>query len=249
MRVDRRAAALALLALLPLALWELLGTDLAAARLFGTAAGFALRSDWWLSAVLHDGVRDAAWALALLLGLNILVPLTPALARSERIWWFAATLAGAAMVPLVKQQSLTSCPWDLAEFGGLAQHLPHWLQFRPFGLADGGGGHCFPSGHATSAFCFFSGSFALARAHPRAARRWTWGVLAAGLLLGLVQLARGAHFPSHTLWSGWLCFSLNLVLARWLPQPAAPTPAAGHAQRLALGANVFASDHPQRPTA
>jgi membrane-associated PAP2 superfamily phosphatase len=217
-RSDRRVAALALIALLPLLLWERAALDLPAARLFGTARGFAWRDDWLLSAVLHDGVRYVAWALALALLLNVFWPLTGRLTRGERLWWFLATLAGAAVVPLIKQQSMTSCPWDLGEFGGAAQHLSHWLQFRPWGQADGGGGRCFPSGHAASAFCFFSGGFALRRTHPVAARRWAWGVLVFGLLLGLVQLARGAHFPSHVLWSAWICFSLNLMMARWLPR-------------------------------
>ena len=221
-RAEHRAAALlALLALVPLALWEWAAADLPAARLFGTAQGFAMRSDWWLSTVLHEGFRNLAWVVAGVLLLNVFWPITKRLTRHERLWWFLATLAGAAVVPLIKQQSLTSCPWDLVEFGGVAQHLSHWLQFRPWGRADGGGGHCFPSGHATSAFSFFSGGFALRRAHPVAAQRWMGAVLVLGLLLGLVQLARGAHFPSHTLWSGWVCFALNVALARWLPRPAA----------------------------
>lgn len=219
---DRRAARLALLALAPLLLWDLSALDLPTSRLFGGAHGFAWRDDWWLSAVMHDGTRHLAWGLALLLALNVWWPLTPTLTRRERAWWLLATLAGAALVPLVKQQSLTSCPWDLAEFGGMARHLPHWRQLGPLALADGGGGHCFPSGHATSAFAFFSGGFALRRAHPLAARRWTTAVLLLGLLLGLVQMARGAHFASHALWSGWLCFTLNVALARWLQPRAAP---------------------------
>ncbi len=225
-RDDRRIAALALIALLPLLLWDLAALDLPAARLFGTAHGFAWRDDWWLNAVLHDSMRYLAWAMAFALLLNVFWPLTHRLTRGERLWWFLATLAGAAVVPLIKQQSLTSCPWDLDEFGGAAQHLSHWLQFRPWGQADGGGGRCFPSGHATSAFCFFSGAFALRRAHPVAARRSVWGVLVLGLLLGLVQLARGAHFPSHTLWSAWICFGLNLMMSRWLPQEAPNSTAA-----------------------
>jgi len=221
---DRRAAALALLALLPLMLWELAAGDLPLSRLFGNARGFAWRNDWWLSTVLHDGTRHLAWVLALLLAVNVWRPMTPALTRRERVWWLIATLAGAALVPLVKQQSLTSCPWDLAEFGGLAHHVPHWLQLGPLAQPDGGGGHCFPSGHATSAFAFFSGGFALRRAHPVAARRWMFAVLVLGLALGGVQLARGAHFASHALWSGWLCFSLNVVLARHLRHDGARSP-------------------------
>ena len=213
---------LALLGLVPLLLWELSGGDIMAARLFGTPLGFALRDHWWLSTVLHDGARQLAWVGAAVLAVNVVWPLTPALTRRERLWWLLATLTGAALVPLIKQMSLTSCPWDLTEFGGRAEHLSHWLQFKPWGVADGAGGRCFPSGHATSAFCFFSGSFALRRAYPRAARWWTAAVLLLGLLLGAVQLARGAHFPSHTLWSAWICFSLNAALAPWLR--AAPRP-------------------------
>jgi len=224
MRASRRNAALAalLLALPLLLLWDKSGIDLPLTRLFATKAGFALRNNWWLTTVLHDGTRMLSWLLALALAVNVWRPLTPALTRRERWWWLAATLAAAAVVPLVKQQSLTSCPWDLAEFGGVAHYVPHWLQFGPGALSDGAGGHCFPSGHATSAFAFFSGAFALRRAHPVAARVWLAAVIAAGLLLGAVQLARGAHYPSHTLWSGWLCFGVNVVLARWLVVPEAP---------------------------
>lgn len=211
---DRRAALTALLALPLLLLWDLSGADLPLARVFGTAHGFPWRDSGWLVTALHDVPRALSWLLALTLALNVVWPLVPALTRRERAWWLIATLAGAAVVPLVKRASLTSCPWDLAEFGGVAHHVSHWLQLGPGALSDGGGGHCFPSGHATSAFVFFSGAFALRRAHPVAARRWLMAVLALGLLLGLVQLARGAHYPSHTLWSGWLCFSLDVVLAR-----------------------------------
>lgn len=231
---ERGAAKLALLALLPLVLWELGGGDLPLSRLFATAQGFSWRHQWWLTTVLHEAARNLAWVLALLLLVNVRWPMTPSLTKHERLWWFAATLAGAAVVPLIKQQSLTSCPWDLAEFGGVAQHLPHWLQIGPGALRDGGGGHCFPSGHATSAFCFFSAAFALRRAHPVASRRCLWAVAVIGLMLGAVQLVRGAHFASHILWSGWICFSLNAALARWLPA-GAPNPAREAAPALLPG--------------
>ena len=54
------------------------------------------------------------------------------------------------VVSLIKRASLTSCPWDLAEFGGPAQYVSHWV----LGLADGGGAHCFPGGHASAALAF-----------------------------------------------------------------------------------------------
>jgi membrane-associated PAP2 superfamily phosphatase len=34
---------------------------------------------------------------------------------------------------------------------------------------------------------------------------------------------RGAHFPSHTLWSAWLCWTLGAIAARVLgPRAVAP---------------------------
>jgi len=44
--------------------------------------------------------------------------------------------------------------------------------------------------------------------------------LAAGLVLGLAQQARGAHFMSHTLWSGWVCWCVAWAVdaaARQMP--------------------------------
>ncbi|MDZ4123267.1 MAG: hypothetical protein U1E02_03670, partial [Hydrogenophaga sp.] len=47
-------------------LWDASGLDLPVMQAIGTSAGFALRNEWWLSAVLHDGLRHAmtgAWLL------------------------------------------------------------------------------------------------------------------------------------------------------------------------------------------
>jgi membrane-associated PAP2 superfamily phosphatase len=209
--------------------WDAGGLDLPAARLFCDGSGFAWRDHWLLRDVLHDGARSVAWLLAALLALSLRWPvgLLRTLTRREHAWWLFATLAGAALVPLIKQHSLTSCPWDLAEFGGRARYVSHWA----LGVADGGGGHCFPSGHATTAFALLSGWFVLRRAHPVLARRWLLGVGLAGLLLGLVQLMRGAHYPSHTLWSGWLCFTFNALAAPLLGRARDSSDTAGAGDR------------------
>ena len=131
--------------------------------------------------------------------------------RAERWRWIGVILACVLVVPALKRLSATSCPWDLAEFGGTAQYVSHW-QWR---LADGGPGHCFPSGHAVAAFAFL-GLYFMWRDHaPARARAWLVAVLAAGTLFGTAQLARGAHYPSHTLWSAWACWAL-CALAAWL---------------------------------
>ena len=55
-------------------------------------------------------------------------------------------------------------------------------------------------------------------------------MLLAGLVLGLGQQWRGAHFTSHTLWTAWLCWGVAFGLDRLRhrlgdrlqPAPAAP---------------------------
>ena len=123
-------------------------------------------------------------------------------ALSERLQLALTPLVAVSVVSLIKRASGASCPWDMATFGGVAQPLSHWAAFV---TPDGGGGHCFPAGHASSGFAFIGGWFVYRRHDGRIARAWLLGALAAGLLLGIAQQIRGAHFMSHTLWTMWVC--------------------------------------------
>ena len=208
----------AVLAGLALLAWDASGADLAVTRLFGTAEGFALRDSVWTATLLHNGGRLAAWALLLaLVAAALRAPPHPTAAvpgRAQRWCWLGVMLMCVLAVPLLKRVSVTSCPWDLAEFGGTARYVSHWA----FGQLDGGPGHCFPSGHAVAAFAFFGLYFQWRGHDERRARRWLAAVLGAGLLFGAAQLVRGAHHLSHTLWSAWLCWVLccgaDVVLMR-----------------------------------
>jgi len=196
-------------ALAALIAWDFLGLDLPISRLFGDAAGLRWRDQWFVSDVLHSGARYLAWALALVLAVGIRWPLPFArgLSRADRIAWVVTTAACALLIPLLKLASKTSCPWSLTEFGGTALHVSHWA----LGQADGGPGRCFPAGHATAAFCFLPGWLVLRDTAPVAARRWLSGTLAAGAVLTMVQVARGAHYVSHSLWTGWCCAVLGVT--------------------------------------
>ncbi len=208
----RRDAAALAIAFIALFVWDALGLDLPIARMFGDAAGFGWRDQWFVAGVLHAGARWAAWAVALALVAGIWrpQPFARELSRAARSWWAAATVACVLLIPLLKQVSLTSCPWSLSEFGGAVAYVSHWA----FGVRDGGPGRCFPAGHATAAFCFLPGYFALRERAPGAARGWLLAVVAAGAVLAGVQVVRGAHFLSHSLWTGWFCWALALLLLR-----------------------------------
>jgi membrane-associated PAP2 superfamily phosphatase len=212
------------LALLALLAWDYSALDLPVTRWFGTPSGFGWRHHWLTTTVMHEGVRACAFAVLALLVAGVWWPLGAArqLPRSTRVWWLVATLTCLLVIPLIKRASLSSCPWALAEFGGVARHVSHWA----WGQRDGGGGGCFPSGHASAAFSFLAGYFALRAAAPGAARAWWCVLLAVGLLAGWSQLMRGAHYVSHTLWTGWLCWCLTALLwhayLAWQHRRAAP---------------------------
>ncbi len=200
-------------ALVALLAWDFAGWDLAFVRAYGNASGFAWRDAWLTSSVLHQGGRWLAWLLLALMLTDAIRPMLAGPPRRTRWYWLAMTLACAMLVPAIKRATLSSCPWDLAEFGGIAAYVPHWQ----WGSSDGGPGHCFPSGHAVAAFAFFAGYFGWRHSRPQLARWWLAVVCLVGIAFGWAQLARGAHYPSHTLWSAWLCWT-GCVLAAHLPR-------------------------------
>ena len=225
----RDVIALAGAALL-LAVWELLGWDLAVSGWFADASGFAWRDHPLPRDVLHGGGRWASAAVLLLLVVDAVRPLVDGPSRGRRWLGIGLVLLPLAVVPSLKRVSSTSCPWDLAQFGGTLPYVPHWLP----GVTDGGSGRCFPSGHAVAAFALWGVVFAWRDARPGLARAWFIGVAVVGLLFGWAQLVRGAHFVSHPLWSAWLCAALAAAgagvaaaaaRAARRPQPAGGEPA------------------------
>ena len=51
--------------------------------------------------------------------------------------------------------------------------------------------------------------FGLRQSGAPSASTWLACALLAGLVLGLSQQMRGAHFMSHTLWTAWLSWSVG----------------------------------------
>ena len=208
---DLRWLALALLAVLA---WELAGGDRALSAWAGGAAGFPLRHPGTWASVLHEAGRVVGGVLLAALLVDAAWPAppwraaeaAPGVARRRLV--AAATVATLLLVPALKRLSQTSCPWDVVDYGGTVPWVSHWA----LGVADGGPGHCFPSGHAVAAFAFLVPALAARTRHPRAARWLLAAVGALGLLFGAVQVLRGAHYASHVLWSAWLCAALAVAV-------------------------------------
>lgn len=184
--------------------WDASGLDRAMAHWFGTAQGFPWRENWFVVDVLHDTAQRIGWTWLAGMALGVFWPLgvLRRLGRGERASMVVGTLLALLAITWMKHASQSSCPWDLAEFGGTGVYVSHWA----WGVSDGGTGHCFPGGHASTGFALMAGYFGLRGKAPGAARFWLAGALLAGFGLGLVQQMRGAHFMSHNLWTAWICW-------------------------------------------
>lgn len=198
--------------LLAVLAWDVAGLDLPLAHWTGTSAGFAWRDHVLLSGVLHSGARALGWVVLLACTLLAVRPLgsLKVLSPRERGSWVGGIWFALLAVVLLKGISRTSCPWDLDVFGGATPYVSHWA----LATADGGPGHCFPAGHASTGFAFVAGYFGLVRQLPTLARRWLWAAVVGGAVLGVAQQLRGAHFMSHTLWTAWLCWLVGAVFWR-----------------------------------
>jgi membrane-associated PAP2 superfamily phosphatase len=212
-----------LVSLLCLLLWDASGLDVWVMQHIASPAGFELTNNYWLSAVLHTGARNAAvvvivclWLLALVWPSNA----HPQLGRRvQRVWLLLGVALSLMLISTLKALSGVSCPWELSQFGGTAAYVSHWR----FGVADNGSGGCFPGGHVSSAFGYVAllpGFLMAAEAPIRSrARMALFALMVIGLALGLAQTLRGAHYPSHTLWTAWLCWVSAwawYVLGEWL---------------------------------
>jgi membrane-associated PAP2 superfamily phosphatase len=209
-RVLRRAGwqlvVSATLALLFLVLEYDTRLDDSVTRLFYSPSlhGFPLRDSVWLEWLNHRLAKYAVAACGLWL-------LASGLYRrdSRRTFTAGMMMLGAAAVSALKARSAHSCPWDVAAYGGNAEHFPT-LATIPL---NAGPGHCFPGGHASAGFALVALYFYWQPAHPARARMALWGGVLAGMLMGLGQIARGAHFLSHNLWSGWVVWVVWVVCA------------------------------------
>lgn len=187
----------------------------------------------WRDAFLTETLAHrAGHALSVLTWCATLVAWIVAMRRETLRAWrrplgylLLSVLVATSLVGFIKHWSNMDCPWDLARYGG-ARPFIGLLGTRPVGLSRG---ICFPAGHASSGYAWVALYFFLAVVKPR----WRWiglGMgLGTGLVFGLSQQLRGAHFLSHDLWTLAICWTVAALLFRAMWPAAilyADTPAA-----------------------
>lgn len=179
---------------------------------------FTFKKDPFLVVWMHVGLK---W-LIVTVALACLVPalLSYRLAglkpyRLSFMWVFAGMVISTAAVAILKHYNQHGCPWDITLYGG---HLP---LFGLFTTAPAGveAGRCFPAGHPSGGFALMAFYFAFMHSKPRFSVFMLGLGLLMGLLMGLAQMIRGAHFLSHVLWSGWVVWTVLLMLYWLWPVP------------------------------
>lgn len=121
-----------------------------------------------------------------------------------------SVLLATSLVAWIKSWSNMDCPWDLLQYGGHRPYVGLW-EARPAAL---GHNRCFPGGHASAGYAWMALYFFFLAVRPS----WRWLGLATGVVMGLVfgvaQQLRGAHFLSHDVWAALLCWSVAVVVWR-----------------------------------
>ena len=184
-----------------------------AAAWFDPLSGsFPAQHAWWAEQLMHRGGIWLVSAVALIAASALLASIWRPSWRRQAVFVLVCIGLSTGSVALLKRNSNVDCPWDVAEFGGSNVYTTLW-QAKPVGSATN---HCFPGAHSSGGFSLVALAFLLAlRRH-----RWTRHAFIAAFVIGtayaLTQWARGAHFPSHDLWSAFIAWSVASLLARRL---------------------------------
>ncbi|MFC4310829.1 phosphatase PAP2 family protein [Steroidobacter flavus] len=164
---------------------------------------------WWANELIHHGGMWFMRIVALLaLALWAATWARPQLhvLRRPSLYFFVSVVLSVGLVGLLKTLTNVDCPRDLTEFGGAFPFI-HLFEHRPAALRHA---QCFPAAHASSGYALLALYFVFRERSRRVARLGLASGLLMGLVFGIAQQARGAHFVSHDVWSAMLVWTVSL---------------------------------------
>lgn len=171
---------------------------------------FSLRQNWFLVTIMHDWVKRLVILLFLGIFATWLVSFfyAPLKHKTYRLGYLLLAMASSALlVSVIKQLSSHYCPWDLKMYGGQYDFV------RLFSFNNSQPpGKCWPGGHASTAFSLFAFYFYWIKDRPKLARIAVIVTVLFGAALSISQTLRGAHFISHNIWTGLICWLVCLYL-------------------------------------
>jgi membrane-associated PAP2 superfamily phosphatase len=170
-------------------------------------------TDHWIAAnILHKGGKNVSLT-ALLILIAIVCSSFFKVGSSFRTWRLpliylsSSVLLCVFSIGILKTVTNMDCPWSLAEFGG-DRPFVGLFEHRPSSI---GRGNCFPAGHASAGYAWIGLYFFFLMSKPL----FRWRGLAIGITLGLIfgltQQLRGAHFISHDLWALAICWYISAL--------------------------------------
>jgi membrane-associated PAP2 superfamily phosphatase len=189
--------------------------------------------NWWIEDVIHTGGR---WAVRVIVLAAIVLWVATCINRELRTlrrpaaYFIVSVVLSVGIVGLLKSVTNVDCPWDLTLFGGRYPFV-HLFSHRPAELRVA---RCFPAAHASSGYALLALYFAFRERSATLARLGLVLGIGTGLIFGLAQQARGAHFVSHDVWSFFITWMVALTIYAvgfksrlWTPVDAAPPELSG----------------------
>lgn len=175
------------------------------------------KNDWITAVLIHKGGKYFSIAMLFsVITLLILSYISPLLTewKYRLQYLLVATILGTLIVSLGKATTNISCPWDFSRYGGTQEYLTLIEQ-----LWVRNGSQCFPAGHASAGFTWVALYFV--GYHTKSAWRWPalFFALSLGVVFGISQQLRGAHFLSHDLWSFGFCWMVSLICYEVMLKP------------------------------
>jgi membrane-associated PAP2 superfamily phosphatase len=165
---------------------------------------------WWINGLIHAGGQ---WLLRVLIVAALMLwvwtlqrPSRKPL-RRPTAYFVVASVLSVSVTGLLKSVTNVHCPWALSVFGASQPYL-HLFDPRP---ASMGPGHCFPAAHAGCGYALLAFYFIFLERRRAIAHAALALGICTGLLFGIAQQARGAHFLSHDLWSAFLVWLICLT--------------------------------------